>query len=147
MRLEFRPSRWLAALVGCLHLLALLALLASLSPPALVVAAAGVLLSGAVLVAGPLRRPYGGVYALKMEGAAAANSVTWRDSAGSWHEATLGRNGYVSPWLIVLSLDGGRRPLHVVLGPDSADAEALRILRVWLRGRAVARAENDLAPH
>lgn len=44
---------------------------------------------------------------------------------------------FVSPWLTVVNvgLESGRGRRSVVLAPDSADADALRQLRVWLRYR------------
>jgi len=136
VRLEFRPSRSLAAVLGMLHLIALFALVISLSMPALALAVIGVCLSGLVLVNELLRRPYGGVFGLRLDHTeAAAPSVTWRDDQGRWQEATLEGDGFVSPWLVILNLTGQQGRIRVVLGPDSADADALRALRVWLRGR------------
>lgn len=135
VRLDFQPSRSLAVVLGLLHLMALLAVVTSLSPPALVIAVIGVCLSGLIVVIGLLRRPYGGVYGLRLDHTETGPAVTWRDAEGRWHEAALESDGYVSPWLIILSLAGQHGRIRVVLGPDSADAEALRTLRVWLRGR------------
>jgi toxin CptA len=44
---------------------------------------------------------------------------------------------FVSPWLTVINvgLRAGRGRRSVVLAPDSADTDALRQLRVWLRYR------------
>jgi hypothetical protein len=139
VRLDLRPSRSLALVLGVLHLMALLAVTVSLSPPALVIAAIGVSLSGLAIVIGLLRRPYGGVYGLRLDHAEDADTVAWRDAAGHWHDAVLSNDGYVSTWLIVLSLAGQQGSVRVLLAPDSADAGALRTLRVWLRGRHRAR--------
>ena len=59
-------------------------------------------------------------------------------AAGEWLEARL-EGAYVSSLLVVLRLDAGGRRRHVVLWPDSADAEGLRRLRAWLNwGREAA---------
>jgi len=136
LRLEFRPSRSLAVMLGLLHLMALLSLVVSLSMPALAIAAAGVCLSGAVVVIGLLRRPYGGVFGLMLDHTEDADStVMWRDGQGCWQEAALEGEGFVFPGLIIFNLVGPRGRIRVVLGPDSAHTDALRALRVRLRGR------------
>ncbi len=52
-------------------------------------------------------------------------------AAGEWLEARL-ESAHVSPLLVVVRLDAEGRRVHVVLWPDSADAEGLRRLRAWL---------------
>lgn len=54
---------------------------------------------------------------------------------GIWMEARLLGSSMVMPWLIVLNLSEENRWLarHVIILPDSADAEMLRQLRVLLR--------------
>lgn len=39
----------------------------------------------------------------------------------------------VTPWLMILYLRGGGRPLHLPLLPDTSSVEDRRRLRVWLR--------------
>jgi len=54
---------------------------------------------------------------------------------GTWIEAMLLGTSLVTPWLSVLNLkpDGRRLSRHVVIFPDSADAEGRRKLRILLR--------------
>ena len=65
------------------------------------------------------------------------NSAHWRARNGDSHEAILAHEGYVCAWLAVLALDQGQARRWIVLGPDSADPELLRQLRVRLRHRPV----------
>ena len=61
--------------------------------------------------------------------------VSFQTRAGGWQEARLLPTTYVTPLLTVLNLRlAGRRTVrHVVLMPDSLDAETYRQLRVRLR--------------
>ena len=60
----------------------------------------------------------------------------WQDGSGQWNEGSILPGSYVSGWLVVVNLDGGGRHVYpLVLLPDSAAAEELRRLRVWLRWR------------
>ncbi|MBE0624994.1 MAG: hypothetical protein IH606_09300, partial [Burkholderiales bacterium] len=66
----------------------------------------------------------------------AAGDARCEDGLGQWREARVLPGSYVSGWLIVLVLGaGGKRGRPLVLLPDSAAAEDLRRLRVWLRWR------------
>ncbi|GHD58594.1 hypothetical protein GCM10007350_08700 [Jeongeupia chitinilytica] len=55
----------------------------------------------------------------------------WQD--GRISPATLGPASRVGIWLVSLQFIGGRGRIALVLWPDSADIEALRQWRVWLR--------------
>ncbi len=59
--------------------------------------------------------------------------------AHDWQSAQVLGSSTVTSWLTVLNLrvEGWRLVRHVVLLPDTADADALRQLRVWLRWGAV----------
>src|SRR5262249_4405151 len=62
--------------------------------------------------------------------------ASWADRKGDWREGRLGRSTYVSPVLVILELKpGGKGRRWMVLMGDSAPAEDLRRLRVWLRWR------------
>lgn len=66
----------------------------------------------------------------------AAGGARFQDGLGQWQEARVLPGSYVSGWLIVVNLGkGGKRGRSLVLLPDSAAAEELRRLRVWLRWR------------
>jgi len=58
-----------------------------------------------------------------------------RTRDGRRHDAQVLGSSFVSVALIILNLGiaGRRFPLHVVIPGDSADAEELRRIRVWLR--------------
>jgi hypothetical protein len=63
-------------------------------------------------------------------------NASWKDRFGTWHEARLGRNHFVSPVLVVLELAAGTRaPGRVILAADSVEPDGFRSLRVWLRWR------------
>lgn len=136
VRLELRPSRWLAACLGGLHAAALYAAFASLSSGVFLLVAAGVALSAVGSVRAALLRAPDSVRELELSG---DNSARWRAANGDSHEAVLAHEGHVSAWLVVLALDpvgpeAGRAARRwVALAPDSADPEALRQLRVRLR--------------
>jgi toxin CptA len=52
----------------------------------------------------------------------------------SWRDVRILGTSYVTPWLTVLNLaQAGRRPRHVLIVADNADAEDFRKVRVLLR--------------
>lgn len=55
--------------------------------------------------------------------------------SGAWREARLLGSSMVTPWLSVLNLmpENSRIARHLVIFPDSAEAESLRKMRVLLR--------------
>ena len=65
--------------------------------------------------------------------------------AGATLAGQLQGSTFVSPWLIVvnLRLEPNRRHRSLVLTWDSAGAEELRELRVWLKYRCVAKAPES----
>jgi hypothetical protein len=115
------------------HLLGLLALAVSLDGLALVLGAAGVVLSAIGTAAEALQRRADSAVELELrEGGRGA----WRDGRGRWHEISIARGGYVSPWLIIVPLAGsGWRRKWIVIPPDAASRDDRRRLRVWLRWR------------
>ena len=130
---RLRPSPVLAVLLIVGHLLGLLALAVSLDGLALVLGAAGVVLSAIGTAAGALQRRADSPFELELrEGGRGA----WRDRRDRWHETSLASGGYVSQWLIIVALAGpGWRRKWIVVAPDAASGDDRRRLRVWLRWR------------
>lgn len=62
-------------------------------------------------------------------------NCTYRTRNGTWREAGLLGSSMVTPWLSVLNLmpENSRIARHLVIFPDSAEAETLRKMRVLLR--------------
>lgn len=50
-------------------------------------------------------------------------------------DLAAGQHTRLTPWLVILHLRAGKRVFHLPLLPDTASAEDLRRLRVWLRCR------------
>ena len=106
----------------------------SLPGLAFVPVAAGIALAWASHLAQALQRGKGAVRALEL---GAQGRARWQDGSGQWQEAEILPSSYASDWLVVVNMRGsGRRDRSLVLLPDSAAAEELRRLRVWLRWRA-----------
>lgn len=134
LRIELRASFRLAALLVAAHVMVAATVLALPVPLWLQVA---LLTAIAVSVVRSLTR-----HALRNSPTACTSLDLHRDGGAQWllRSGTMldGRvlgDSFVSPLLTVVSLrrdDNGRRD-SVVLLPDSAEAEALRALRVWLK--------------
>ena len=132
--LPLRPSRTLVMLLAATHILSLL--LIWVMPIILALQLAFSLLLAASFL-----------FHLRRDGLlAAANSIirlhfslgchcSYQTRDGTWFEAKLLGSSLVTPTLCVLNLrpDGSRLSRHVVILPDSADAERRRKLRVLLR--------------
>lgn len=132
--LKLLPSRTLVFLLAMAHLLSLLVVW--LLP----------LTQAAQIIASLLVAASSGFY-LRRDGLlAAASSIlqlrldpecncTYQTRNGTWQEARLLGSSMVSPWLSVLNLSPENSWLtrHLVILPDSADAETLRKMRVLLR--------------
>ncbi len=132
LNLELGRSRVLAALLMLAHsgALALLALL----PLAWWVR---MLLAGALLCSlwltlnrHALRRGKRAITRLLWE-----SDESWllQGADGKERRARLKPGSYVSPRLVILNFDAGRRPCSVVLLPDAVEAESLRKLRLRLQ--------------
>lgn len=136
LRIDLKPSLWLAGLLGTVHALALVAVCLSLGgwPRFLVVS--GVLLSGLACVVETRQRSLAAAVSLQLN---PDGRASWRDRSGRWHEGRLEGGQFVSAALVVLSLRRAElRRKWLVLAPDSASTDELRRLRVWLRWRAEA---------
>jgi toxin CptA len=140
LRIDLKPSLWLAGVLGVVHVIALVCVWVSVDgwPRYLVVA--GVLLSGAACLAESRMRR--GSVAVSLE-LYPDGRVFWRDRNGGWHEALLTGDHFVSVPLIVLRLGhGSASRKRIVLMRDSAPADKLRRLRVWLRLKPEAHADQ-----
>lgn len=132
--LKLHASRTLVFLLALAHLLSLV--LIWLLP----LTQAAQILSSLLLMASFL-------FYLRRDGLlAAGNSIlqlrldpecncTYQTRAGAWREARLLGSSMVTPWLSVLNLmpENSRIARHLVIFPDSAEAESLRKMRVLLR--------------
>ena len=128
---RLRPSPALAFLLVSSHLLALVALWASLDGLALTLTSTGVALSAALTAGDAMQRWAGSPTDLELR---PGGGAAWRDRRGRWHEAMLARGSYVSVWLTLVPLSTmGRRRKWIVVMPDAAGAEERRRLRTWLR--------------
>jgi hypothetical protein len=133
LKIDIQPSLILAGVLGAVHILALAAAWLSLAGWAAHVVASGVLFSGAASLAKVLQLIPAAVVSLVLH---ADGRAAWRDRGGVWHEGRYGGEHYVSPALVVVQLrPSERRVRRLVLASDSAPAEDLRRLRVWLRWR------------
>jgi len=129
-----KPSPVGALLVGSIHGLATLAVLAALPTAAAAFCVAGVALSAIVHMARALQRSPRSIRELALH---PDGRVAWRDGLGEWHVTGRVHGAALAPWLTVLGLrDAGGRVWPLLLAPDAAGADALRELRVWLRWRA-----------
>lgn len=132
--LQLRPSRTLALLLAAAHVLSLLLIWAmpiilpwQLAFSLLLAASLAFYLRRDGLLAAP-----GSIVRLRFSPDCRCGYQTHNET---WHEAMLLGSSLVTPWLNVLNLrpDGRRLSRHVVIFPDSADAEGRRKLRVLLR--------------
>jgi membrane-bound toxin of toxin-antitoxin system len=142
LRMELKPSLLLAGSLAAVHLLAVAAAAAALGGWALLLVAAGVVLSGALTVTDALHGTARSVRALELH---ADGRCAWRDGAGRWREGRLHGRRFIAPGLIVLGLEGSAGRRWIVLLPDASDRDHLRRLRVWLHWRADA--THGDAPH
>jgi toxin CptA len=117
-----------------MHALALVAVWAALSGPQGYLAGLGILASLATSLRRALLQTPRSALALDLH---EDGRGSWKDRSGAWHAGILGTYRFVSTWLVVLELGSkGLRAKRVVLLADSAPADDLRRLRVWLRWRA-----------
>jgi toxin CptA len=126
-QIEFQPSRQLRALVAAMSVLALGAIALASLPSAVRLVLAGVLLASVVAGLHRLRQP---LPRLRL----AANGQILIGLGDDRRATEVLPSSFVAPALCVLRLrtDDGRI-YSLTLLPDSADADALRRLRVSLR--------------
>ena len=131
LRIDLKPSRRLACLLGFFHAVAIVSACISLSGWAQYLVAGGVLLSAVGCLAQALLRVPAAAVSLELR---PDGSASWRDRRGAWREGRLEGGQLVWPALIILGLRQSRPSRKwIVLMPDSARADELRRLRVWLR--------------
>jgi toxin CptA len=134
LRLDLKPSRFLASALILAHGLALSAVWISLVGWARYLACAAILASlGSTLTQALLRA---GRRALSLE-LREDGRASWRNSEGTWHEAKVGSRHFVSGVLAILELEstGPGRRKWLLLMSDSVPPGEFRRLRVWLRWR------------
>lgn len=137
LHLKLGPSRGLALVLVAAHLATIVVVWSSSLPLAWMLAAK---LAVAASLAwstwnAALRRAQVSVIALEID---ADGRVRALQRDGEWVERRLSGETYVSPLLTIVilrRLEGRARRQAVVIPADSADAETLRTLRVWLRHR------------
>jgi len=133
LTVTLRPSRALALALTLMAGAALACTWISLPRPAFLPVATGIALAWIWHLAPALQLGRRAVRALEL---GAAGDARWQDGSGRWNDAEIQAGAYVSNWLVVLNLGTpGRRGCSLVLLPDSAPADDLRRLRVWLRWR------------
>ena len=131
VRLRTSPLLAFALIIG--HLLGLLALAVSLDGLALILAAAGLVLSAIRTVGEAIQRWADSPFELDLR---QGGHAAWRDRLGRWHETSIAGGGYASPWLIIVPLAAsGRSRKWIVIPPDAASPDDRRRLRAWLRWR------------
>ena len=137
LRINFRASRQLAAIVVAVHVAASATCIPLHVPPPIKIALAVAIAASLVhaLWRYGLLRSRRALVALELSDASQANVQT-RD--GAWHHARILGTSYVSPLLTVLNLkiDGCLLARHLVIAPDMVDIEDFRALRVILRWSA-----------
>lgn len=133
IRLDFKPSVRLAAVLAVVALLACLALaVISVALWIKLAAMAVVVFATTWHVMHALQRTAHSCIALSMD-----SKGTWQlmTRNGNRYAATILSSSFVMPYLTILncSLTGRWLQYHVVILPDAVDREAFRRLRVWLR--------------
>ena len=144
LRVALKPSHWLACLLGFFHALAIVSACISLNGWAQYLVAGGVLLSAVGCLAEVLFRLPAAAVSLELR---ADGSASWSDRRGARHEGWLNGGQFVWPSLIVLGIkQSGRSRKWIVLMRDSAPADDLRRLRVWLRWQPEPRPDGRKPP-
>jgi hypothetical protein len=131
--LILKPSPVLALALTVVAGAALASVWISLPRQAFLPAAAGIALAWIWYLAPALQLGRRAVHALEI---APKGDVRWQDGSGRWAEAAIVDGGFVSSWLVVVTLaTKGHDSRALVLLPDCAATDELRQLRVWLRWR------------
>lgn len=147
LRLALGPSRGLAAVLVCAHLAAVSVVWSAQLP---LVWTLGFKLAVAASLAwttwaAALRRAPRAVVVLELDADGAVRALL---RSGTWIECQVAGSTFVSAPLTVLNLRSrsGIRTRAVVIPADSAPADELRALRVWLRWRMNPAATGPSGP-
>ncbi len=136
--MELKPSRLLGVLLAGMAGLAVLALLRAAVPDAMRWAMAGAV---PALAAWGAWRSRPRVRVRRLDD----GRVQVADAAGDWSDVAVLADSFVSPLLVVMHYRAGGGPAErLVLLPDSADADALRRLRMSLRWPPRTRSDTRL---
>lgn len=133
-RLDIRPkhSKLLAVLLGGVHLV-VLAMLPLLALPPVLVVAAGIAVLLSLYRTISIHVLYRGTRAIRELVWSASNEVVVWDGEGHEHQASISRDCFAVPWVVILAVHVqhlGRRTF--VLLPDCVPADILRQVRVRL---------------
>ena len=134
VRIALGPSRILAAVLSLAHALALAVILIVTMPVWAKLLVGSVIAASciwSICHAALLRTAHAIIELVIGEG----GRVSCRNRTGTWREAQTLGSSFVTPWLTVLNLrlEGSWLARHVVILPDSVDADAFRRVRVLLR--------------
>ena len=146
LRVHVGKSVVLAAALLVVHVLAAGCIFVTLPAGAALPAAAAVLASAVYrLHLDALQFSADAIVELLLREGGACEMIT---RAGATLAGQVQGSTFVSPWLIVvnLRLEPSRRRHSLALAWDSASAEELRALRVWLKYRCVAQAPESGVP-
>lgn len=134
LRISIKPSRRLALVLCAAHAaVAGTSLVLGLPMPVKIALVLLIGTSWGICLYGPaLLRSNDSVIGLELKDDGA---VSFQTRSGEWREGRLLGSSFVSPYLTILNLRSEDRFLarHVVIVPDSVDAEEFRRLRVRLR--------------
>ena len=132
LRLEFRPSYTLAAVLLAAHGIAGACIFTLDLSAAVQALLGGVMLVSAARLIGDralLRLP-ASIIALEVS---ADEEVVYRTRDGRFHAAQLTGRHYVAPWFTVVELRTAAQRRHICVMPDQLQADQFRQLRVRLR--------------
>ncbi|MEO8442027.1 MAG: protein YgfX [Betaproteobacteria bacterium] len=148
LKIPLKPSRLLAAIVLLAHAAAIAVVLIVELPQWLKVVAIALLFAQCVAVVRRQAFLMGATAATAIE-ITSDHRINVETRAAGWCEYEVLGSTYVTPYLTVLNLrqSDTRVARHVLLLPDSLNADDFRKLRVWLRWKedsanASKRAEN-----
>ena len=134
LRIRLTPSRLLAAVLTLAHAAAITVVLVVELPQWLKVVAIVLLIAQCALIVRRQAFLSGADAATGIE-ITSDHRINVETRSAGWCEYDVLGSTYVTPYLTVLNLRqaGARAAMHVLLLPDSLNADDFRKLRVWLR--------------